>query len=141
MQSCTQMQRTLETLAREHGVDLNQVGAELVLELPRKERLCVTRRDLNQIAITQSFALSADQSAAPELVCFVDSVGTWLPIKLTVSLMAWETCAELVPDARAIASYNAQRQAALTAMVEQWAQELWVAPLAVWAVRVTVERG
>ena len=124
MRSCPRMEKVITALAEKHDVTLKQVGANLRLDMPGFDRLCVERISTGCISVAHYFEMNGDLVAEPDIVFFVDFSGAWFPISISQSITGWRECAQLTDTGIAIARYNPQAQKDLAEFAEMWAQNI-----------------
>lgn len=124
MHDCPQMAAMITAIAAKHNVNLQQVGANLRLDMPGFDRLCVERISTGCISVAHYFVMNGDLVAEPDIVFFVDLSGAWYPIAINQSITGWRAYAQLDDAGTAIVRFRPQAQKSLAQFAELWAQNI-----------------
>ena len=124
MRACPQMAATMIAITTKHSINLEQVGANIRLDMPGFDRLCIERIRSQLISVAHYFEMNSDLVAEPDIVFFVDSAGAWFPISISQSMTGWREYAELNDAGTAIVRYRPQAQKDLAEFAEMWAQNI-----------------
>ncbi len=128
MKAAPKLQRIITQLAQKHGVDLDNPGAYLRLELPGYGQLVIESIGAHRISIANYVQVHRDWVADPEIVVYVDRrlrkegsqlvTSAWIAIEVTELMGGWRLCAE--PDARGdLVLYDPAGQIELADFAEQ----------------------
>jgi hypothetical protein len=118
------MAATIIAITTKHSSNLEQVGANIRLDMPGFDRLCIERIRSQLISVAHYFEMNSDLVAEPDIVFFVDTAGAWFPISISQSMTGWREDAELNDAGTAIVRYRPQAQKDLAEFVEMWAQNI-----------------
>ena len=124
MNPCPEMTKIVTAIATKHLIDLQQVGANIRLDMPGFDRLCIERIGPRCLSVAHYFEMNGDLVAEPDIVFFVDSIGIWFPISISQSLTGWRQYAQLNDAGTALARYQPQAQKGLAEFAEMWAQNI-----------------
>ncbi len=129
MRTAQTMYRIITRLAETHDVDLTQVGACLILDMPNADRLVIETPAANQVAIMH-FAQTSD-SVADTRMTFFSGYGDpqhqghalWIPIAIQQNQVDCRV-AELNDAGTHIECDRVQEQAEVASFANSWAREL-----------------
>lgn len=124
MQACPQMAAVITAIVQKHSVALEQVGANLRLDMPGFDRLCIERISPHCVSVAHYFEMNGDLVAEPDIVFFVAPNGDWLPISISQSLTGRRQYAELNNAGTAVVRYRPQAQKDLAEFAQLWAQNI-----------------
>ena len=124
MKTCPKMREVIGKLCDKYGVDLTKQGANIRLDMPGFDRLCIERISGNCISVAHYYELQGDLVAEPDIVFFVDEWGEWVPVEITQSLTGWQRVVEYNDDETKIMRYQKAAQADIAEFAEGWAQNI-----------------
>ena len=125
MKACPQMQAVIEQLAQKHEVDLTQEDAVLQLDMEGYDTLYIANSGSNGIVVAHYREQGGYIQADPEVVFFLDSTSSWIPIRVTMVIGGWRAYAQLNEDGTEIVQVNSESQADLADFVDK----MWVTNL------------
>ncbi len=124
MKTCPKMQLIIQQIAQKHGIDLTQPEANIRLDMPNFDRLCIEVISKNQVAVAHYFEQQGDLMADPEIVFFT-GYDTWVPIEITQAPVGvYRHLAELSPDSSTIARASIRGMQEVGSFAETWARNI-----------------
>ncbi|MCC6167945.1 MAG: hypothetical protein IT329_12020 [Caldilineaceae bacterium] len=123
MKPCPTMQAVIEALAAKHRLDLTQFRANIRLDLPGYDRLCIEHIGGRLISVAHYYEHNGDLVPDPEIVFFADAEWGWIPIEITQSVRAWLRYATAHANGKGVVPLRASADD-LVAFAEQWARNI-----------------
>ena len=124
MEASPKMQKVVEAIGQKFGVDFTQTAAQIRLDMPHYDRLCIENIGFKRISVAHYFESNGDLVAEPDIVFFMDDEQGWLPIEITQSMTGWASYVEMSDDGMTILQCVEYKQIDLARFAETWAQNI-----------------
>lgn len=118
MKTAPKLQEFVAKLAAKHGVDLQQTGAYLRLDLT-EVRLVIENIGAYRISVACQLYLYNDWVSDPEIVFWIDEHEAWTPIEVTQIQGGWRSYAEVDPNGDLEVIFDPKGQVALADFAEE----------------------
>lgn len=124
MKTSEMMQTVVTQLAAKHGLDLNERGAHLRLDLPGYDRLVVEVLHPNLVGVAHVYEPTAGVNIADPGIVFFTGYAQWVPVEVSQRIGGYRIYAALSENLDEIVSVLPQAQADLADFATLWAHNL-----------------